>query len=157
MCPSQAQNVFTVADRDTNGTLDTSELSDMRRAILRMEPELLKHPLTPAFADKAWPPAHARHRAHRQSAEAGQLWVGHIARARYQRRRNGQPRGVAQLCHRAGAIARTSASLPQHKLCLAVSSELSWEGFPTGQAAATSERAMLELMRLLAKKINDKR
>ena len=53
MCPSQAQNVFTVADRDTNGTLDPSELSDMRRAILRMEPELLKHPLTPAFADKA--------------------------------------------------------------------------------------------------------
>ena len=50
--PSQAHNVYTLADRDRNGTLDNDELQQMQRAVKGIHPELLPSPLTPAFAEQ---------------------------------------------------------------------------------------------------------
>lgn len=47
----EAHRVYTLADRDRNGTLDMEEIELMRKCLQRVHPELWPHPLTPAFAE----------------------------------------------------------------------------------------------------------
>ena len=48
----EAHRVYTLADRDRNGTLDMEEIEMMRKCMQRMHPDLYPHPLTPAFAQQ---------------------------------------------------------------------------------------------------------
>ena len=48
----EAHRVYTLADRDRNGSLDMKEVEMMRRCLQRVHPESFPHPLTPAFAEQ---------------------------------------------------------------------------------------------------------
>ena len=49
---NEAHTVFTLADWDTNGTLDMDELKELRQCLKGIHPDLYPHPLTPEIADE---------------------------------------------------------------------------------------------------------
>ena len=48
----EAHNLFTLADRDRNGTLDFQEVEAIRQLLLVIAPEDYPNPIDPSFADK---------------------------------------------------------------------------------------------------------
>lgn len=49
---NECHTVFTLADADTNGTLDMDELKMMQQCLKNIHPDLYPAPLTPAIADE---------------------------------------------------------------------------------------------------------